>query len=166
MADANPSGDGTDNPAGSVDQLPNPTDTNDNGSSTPPNGPTDAERKLQSERDQLRSKVEQLEGFAFEQMREKAVKRFLKENAESYPDVEVEDFAFAASEEDFEDLAKKAQDRMDRVKNKALKDVQNVPDDSLTDEQADKAIQDLRGSEDKPRGSFGDFLNVQFRRKR
>lgn len=165
MADANPTGEPAVNPTGSNEPAGEPTNTDTNGSGEP-KGPSEAERKLQSERDKLRAELEQVQQYQSQDMFEKAAKKFLKENAETFTDVEVEDLAFAQSEDDFEKLAKKAQDRLDRVRNKALQDVHQVPDDSLTDEEADKELEKLQGDNNKPRGSFNDFLNVQFRRKR
>lgn len=156
MADANPPVDAGVNPQGSDEQ---PVDTNDNlGSSNQPQGPSEAERKLQSERDKLRAEMEQLQGYQAQQMFEKAASSYLKDKASDYPDVEVEDLSTAISEDDFEKLAKKAQDRMDRVRNKALADVHNVPDDSLTPEQAEAELNKLEEKPD-PQG-FQKYLNV------
>lgn len=162
---ANPTGEPGTNPDGSSEEPVTPTDTNPKGSGEEePKGPTDGERKLQSERDKLRARLDNLEGFAAEQMREKIATTFLQENKDKFPDVDVDDFALAESEEQLEELAKKAQDKADRIRNKALADVHNVPDDSLTEDQAEKELNEL---EKKPnRHSFQDFLRIRQRTRR
>lgn len=163
MADANPSGEPVTNPTGSDEPAGEPN-TNEPGSSNQPKGPSEAERKLQSDRDKLRERVAELEGYAVEGMREKAVNSFLKENKSKFPDVALEDFAFAESPEQFEEIAKKQQDRMDRVKLKAIEDVHKPQDDSLTDEQVEKEVSKLE--KEPPKNAFQQFLSLQQRRKR
>lgn len=170
MAEANPTGDPDVNPNGSDDSQGNPLDTNPNGSGQPIES-NDPLRKLQSERDKERAKreelearLEALEGVQGEQARDDAAKAFLAENKDKYGDVDVTDLAFATKPEDFETLAQKAQDRLDRVKNKALEDVHKPQDVSLSEEDADKELKKLE-KEPEP-GAFGKFLSIRSRTRK
>lgn len=167
----NPSEDkGVVNPTGSDEPTPNNGSEQNKG-----NGQPDATRKLQSDRDQLRSENEKLkeqldriEGHIFNDKVEKDFGSFLKENADKYPDVDVEDMKTLAEDltpEALDAAAKKAQGKYDRIRNKALADAYNVPDTTLSAEEANKELDNLQKEDVKP-GAFGRFLDIRTRTRK
>lgn len=121
--------------------------------------------KNASEADDLRERTEMLESLAMEQMRDKAVKEFLTEKGKDYPNVTSDDLVrFASGPDDLEEVAKYLEDKAQGVRQSVLDDVRQVPDDSLTEEQAKAELKKLESSNDPHR--FGKFMAIQSRIKR
>lgn len=126
-------------------------------------------RKLQSERDQLREEnkklvqdVEELKGVVYGDQVNKVLKDFVKNNKEKYPDVTADDLASAGSVDELDEVAKKAQGRYDRVRNDALRKVQDVPDVTMTEQEKAEALKKLEKSENNANQSkFSQFLTIK-----
>ena len=118
-------------------------------------------KTLEEENEELRSRLDDLEIAQGLANKEKAIKSFLKDKKDDFPDVIVDDLAAAGSPEEFEELAKSSQQRFNDHKDRviseievaqdppplSLKDLQEkekeiMEDDSITDKF--KAIMDLR----------------------
>lgn len=163
----NPAPTGDDNPQGSGEEAPQqgsdikPTET--------PQEQPDSVRKLQSDRDKARAKEQSLEERVanMEQRdailaRDQAIGEFLKENSKDYPDVEAEDLEFATSPEEIKELAQRSQAKADRIRNKAIEDVQRVPETAMTAEEKAEALKQLEDTTKQTgQSQFGKFLQIQ-----
>lgn len=154
--DANPNmGDGIENSKGSDDGQP------------------DAVRKLQSDRDRtkaenakLQERLDALEGQVGMSAKNQAISEYLEANKDKYPDVDKNDLQYASSVEEIEELAKSSQARADRIRNKTLQDLQNVPADTLSQEEYDKQIAELEQEVEKTgKSGFAKFLDLKSKRR-
>jgi len=145
------------------------------GSETKPerenNGPTPAERKLQSDRDKARSaeksteeQLAELQEHVFGKEVREHLSTFLDGKKKEYPDLTVDDLqnAESLSDEHLEAEAKRVQGRFDKVRNDALKKVQEVPEQTMTETERAEALKNLEETGQKPGQSrFSQFLNLQ-----
>lgn len=142
------------------------------------NKPSDAENarrdqqskkdKANSEKDNLTEQIEFLSAKEAERARDAYVSELVT-NKEKYPNVDASDslFKYATSKEEVEEIAKEIQNRYTTMKQKALSDVQENQPEYLTDEQVSTEESKLEEEASKSGTSkFGNFLNLQARRKR
>lgn len=138
---------------------------------SPTDGPSAAERKLQSARDKARSEsksteeqLSELQEHVFGKEVREHLTTFLDEKKKDYPDLTVDDLANAESlsDEHLTAEAKRMQGRFDSVRNEALKRVQEVPDETMSEEERTEALTNLEKEPDSPGQSrFSKFLNLQ-----
>ena len=148
--------------------TPGVNDDSGQGGSPKPNDDAGAEgyRKQQSradkaeaERDELAGRVGTLESIAMGTVRDQFVSDFMKEHGTDYPDVTADDLKqFASDPDDMETVAKTLQKKAEDIKQKALADVREVPDNSMTQAEKDKQLAELKKNPG-PR-SFGDYLRI------
>lgn len=116
--------------------------------------------KAESEKDELAQRLDFLETQAMIGMRDNAVKDFLKENGDKYPNVSTEDLVrFATSPDDLEDTAKYLQTKHDKTRESVLAAAREVPEESITAEQKAEELKKLEQSNDPNR--FSKFLKLQ-----
>lgn len=133
-----------------------------------------ARREQQSKKDKANSQLDEtnerlasLEEAEAVRARDAYVSEVVSDK-EKFPNVEANDpmFQYAYSKEDVEKIAKQLQDKYSTLQQKALSDVQSEPE-YLTDEQVEEEEKKLEEEAGKTGSSkFGNFLNLQARRKR
>lgn len=139
-------------------QAPVTTDDKGNGkgSNNQPSKQDEAFREQQSradransENDSLREDVDFLQSFAYEKMRDDAVKDFLKEKGKEFPNVKAEDLKkFVSSPDEMEETAKYLQDKYQEIQQDTLASAREVPDNSITQAEFDKEKKALDESND------------------
>jgi hypothetical protein len=165
--DTNPAPTGDINPTGSGEQPPQ--QGSDIKPTEKPQEQPESVRKLQSDRDKAKANEQSLEErlSAVEQrdaiaLRDTAIGDFLKENSKDYPDVEADDLEFATSPEEIKVLADRAQAKADKIRNKAMQDVQQVPETVMTAEEKAEALKTLEETaKTTGQSQFGKFLDLQ-----
>lgn len=116
--------------------------------------------KAESDKDEMAERLNFLEAQAMIGMRDSAVKEFLSENSNKYPNVSTDDLVrFASSPDDLEDTAKYLQKKHDETKESVLAAAREVPEESITAEQKAKELKELEQSNDPNR--FSKFLRLQ-----
>lgn len=123
--------------------------------------------KALTQNDELTSRLASLEEAEAVRARDSYVAQVVADK-EKYPNVDADDpmFQYAYSKEDVESIAKNLQDKYATLQQKALSDVQSEPE-YLTDEQVEEEEKRLEEEADKSGSSkFGNFLNLQARRRR
>jgi hypothetical protein len=159
MAENNADGKVEGNPQGS-----NPNDTvTPPVSSTPEQPQIDpsekARRELQSQRDQKSSELDevkaQLDGmrpYVAQIAQKELVNTFLTENGKDYPDVSSEDLEFlgVSSADEAKMAADWLQKRFSKQNQDALVRVQDTQDLAMTEQEREKALEDLEKADYKP----------------
>jgi hypothetical protein len=124
--------------------------------------------KVTSEKDDLTEQISYLSAKEAERERDAYVSSLLSDK-DKYPNVDANDklFKYATSKEEVEEIAVEIQNKYTTLQQKALADVQERQPETLSNEQVEEQETKLEEETQKSGTSmFGNFLNLQARRKR
>lgn len=120
---------------------------------------TEDKNNLVSARDRSNNASSDLEDSVTDILKEREIEKFLKSNAEKFPDITADDLMLANSPAELEDLATKQQRRVEDAVQKKLLDVQKAQAPVLSPQERAAELKKLKDSPGS--GSFGRMLELQ-----
>ena len=147
----------------------NPTATPPQGTPTAPEGSaipegyelirTEDKNNLVAARDRSNNANSDLEDSVTDILKEREINKFLKGNAEKYPDVTADDLMIASSPDELEAVATKQQRRIEDAVQAKLLSTQKATAPVLSPQERAAELKKLKDSPDK--NSFGRMLELQ-----
>ena len=103
----------------------------------------------------------EVEDLRAEIARDKEISKFLRDNKDDYPDVLDEDLTDATSNAEIEAIAKTTQERFNKIEQRALEKLQNVPSPPpLTAEDKEQKVAALKERSLKGEDTFEEMLEI------
>lgn len=116
-------------------------------------------KNLVAARDRANNASSDLEDSVTDILKEREIEKFLKSNAEKFPDITADDLMLANSPAELEDLATKQQRRVEDAVQKKLQSVQRADAPVLSPQEKAAELKKLK--ENPGSGSFGRMLELQ-----
>lgn len=116
-------------------------------------------KNLVAARDRSNNANSELEDSVTDILKEREIDKFLKSNAEKFPDITADDLMLANSPAELEELAAKQQRRVEDAVQKKLLDVQKATAPVLSPQERAAELKKLKDSPGS--GSFGRMLELQ-----
>lgn len=105
-------------------------------------------KKLVSQRDRSNERARVTDNYVIEQMQKDDIKDFLgqEDMKKKYPDVVVEDLMVATSPDDFENIAKQTQARIDQSVQRKLGDIERAETPTLSPKERSEKLKQLKSN--------------------